>query len=102
MPNFTVVRWWSLISRKPCLNIVLFSDYFKLLYNSRFKLNYFSEYVNELQNFYPVLTSWAGIEPVLRPLLLDVGVAEENIAAGQTKHLISSYQITFCQVCGKN
>ncbi|XP_046670781.1 sorting nexin-30-like [Homalodisca vitripennis] len=55
------------------------------------------DHVTELNNFYPILTSWAGIEPVLRPLLLDIGVAEETIASAQQKHLISSYQINFSQ-----
>lgn len=56
------------------------------------------DHSNELHNFYPVLTSWAGIEPVMRPLLLDIGVAEETIAAAQQKDLICSYQVNFSEV----
>ncbi|XP_054275265.1 sorting nexin-30-like [Macrosteles quadrilineatus] len=55
------------------------------------------DHVAELNNYSPILTSWAGIEPVLRPLLLDIGVAVETVAAAQQKHLISSYQINFSQ-----
>lgn len=34
----------------------------------------------------------------MRPLLLDIGVAEETIAAAQQKDLICSYQVQFSEV----
>lgn len=56
------------------------------------------EHLVELQHFYPIFTSWAGIEPKSRPLLLDIGIAVETVASAEQKHLVSSYQHTFSQV----